>query len=175
MYKAHISEDKTRSQSVAQHLQGTQKLAGEFAAAFDCREWGDGCGLLHDIGKYSASFKRRIDEGGPITDHATAGAKELYNRGNVFGAYCISGHHSGLLDGGTVGDSAGEATLMGRMKKRLDDYSAFQHEVEIPAFPAPLLKPLGKGGFSAAFFVRMLFSSLVDADYLDTEEFMKEA
>lgn len=174
MYKAHYSEDKTRSQSVAEHLQGTQKLAGEFAAAFDCREWGDGCGLLHDIGKYSASFKRRIDEGGPITDHATAGAKELYNRGNVFGAYCISGHHSGLLDGGTLGDSAGEATLMGRMKKRLDDYSAFQHEVEIPAFPAPLLKPLGKGGFSAAFFVRMLFSSLVDADYLDTEEFMKE-
>ena len=79
-----------------------------------------------------------------------------------------------MLDGGTIGDSAGEATLMGRMKKRLDDYSAFQHEVEIPAFPAPLLKPLGKGGFSAAFFVRMLFSCLVDADYLNTEDFMKE-
>ena len=59
MYKAHYSEDKTRSQSVAEHLQGTQKLAGKFAAAFDCREWGDGCGLLHDIGKYKMCIRDR--------------------------------------------------------------------------------------------------------------------
>ena len=173
MFLAHISEDKSREQSIHDHLQGTANLAGNFSEAFGCRKWGVGCGLLHDIGKYSAAFQKRL-HGGSITDHATAGAKEVYKRKNMLAAYCISGHHSGLLDGGTQGDSAGEATLMGRMKKEVEDYQAFQDEVDIPVFPEPSIKPLGKFGFTASFFTRMVFSCLVDADYLDTETFMSE-
>ena len=44
--------------------------------------------------------------------------------------------------------------------------------MKIPAFSPPPLRQLGKGGFSLSFFIRMLFSCLVDADYLDTEAFM---
>ena len=171
MYLAHISEDKTREQTILDHLKGTAELAGDFSSAFHCREWGYGCGMLHDIGKYSEKFQKRLC-GGSITDHATAGAKELYERKNFIGAYCISGHHSGLLDGGQFADAGGEATLKGRMQKALEDYQAFQMEVEIPGFPAIPLRQLGKGGFSLSFFIRMLFSCLVDADYLDTEAFM---
>lgn len=41
--------------------------------------------------------------------------------------------------------------------------------------PLPLsLKPLESAGFSISFFVRMLFSCLVDADYLDTEAFVTD-
>lgn len=173
MFLAHISEDNLREQSILDHLKGTANLAGGFASAFGAGDWGYGCGLLHDIGKYSNSFQKRL-HGGKITDHATAGAKELYQKNNYVGAYCISGHHSGLLDGGSAADTGGEATLKGRMQKELDDYQEFRNEVTIPAFKTPPLKPLGRGGFSLSFFIRMLFSCLVDADYLDTEAFMTD-
>lgn len=173
MFLAHISEDGLREQSILEHLKETANLAGRFASAFGAEDWGYGCGLLHDIGKYSDSFQKRL-HGGKITDHATSGAKELYQRKNYVGAYCISGHHSGLLDGGSVADTGGEATLKGRMQKELDDYQEFRNEVTIPAFKTPPLKPLERGGFSLSFFVRMLFSCLVDADYLDTEAFMTD-
>lgn len=173
MYLAHISEDKNREQSIKEHLTGTAELAGEFASSFSCREWGYGCGLLHDIGKYSEKFQKRL-HGGSITDHATAGAQELFKRKNHIAAYCISGHHSGLLDGGSVADAGGEATFKGRMQKTVEDYQAFHQEIEIPVFSNPPLTPLGKGGFSLSFFIRMLFSCLVDADYLDTEDFMAD-
>lgn len=171
MYLAHISEDKCREQNLLDHLTATAEMAGQFAAAFDCEGWGYGCGILHDIGKYSQKFQARL-HGGTITDHATAGAKELRTRNNFIGAYCISGHHSGLLDGGNDADAGGDATLWGRMKKDLEDYQVYKTEVQFPEFPPIPLKPLGKGGFSYSFFIRMLFSCLVDADYLDTEAFM---
>lgn len=171
IYLAHITEDKTKEQGIAAHLTETAQLSGDFAQAFACREWGYGCGYLHDIGKYSDKFQQRL-RGGAMTDHATAGARELYDRKNYIGAYVISGHHSGLLDGGSSADIGGEATLKGRMNKTLEDYKAFQSEIRIPEFPAIPLKPIGEGGFSLSFFIRMLFSCLVDADFLDTEQFM---
>lgn len=173
MYLAHISDDKKRTQTILEHLKGTAELAAAFSDVFSCKEWGYGCGMLHDLGKYSVKFQQRL-KGGPITDHATAGARELYKRGKYPGAYCISGHHCGLLDGGSAADVGGEATLRGRMQKELEDYQAYRTEIEIPQFQSIPLKPLGKGGFSMAFFIRMLFSCLVDADYLDTENFMTE-
>lgn len=171
MYLAHISDDKKREQTLLSHLTGTARRAGEFADEFGCKEWGEGCGMLHDIGKYSQEFQRRL-HGGPKVDHATAGAKELYIRKNIIQSYCVAGHHSGLPDGGTQADESDNATLQYRVKKQLNVYDAFQNEVQVPQFPRAPLKPLGKGNFSAAFFTRMLFSCLVDADYLDTEEFM---
>lgn len=173
-YLAHISEDKTREQTILEHLNGTARLAQAFADEFGCKEWGYGCGLLHDIGKYSEKFQKRL-QGGTITDHATAGAKELFVKHNYIGAYCISGHHSGLLDGGSPADAGGEATLKGRMQKEVEDYHIFKNEVQVPDFPPSIpLKPWGKGGFCLSFFIRMLFSCLVDADYLDTEAFMSD-
>lgn len=163
MYYAHISEDKLRSQTVLNHLEGTAALAGEFASAFGCGEWGYGVGLLHDIGKYSDSFQRRL-KGGPRTDHSTAGAVELEYAKNRIAAYCVAGHHAGLPNGGVVGDVGGESTLLGRLHKKPDTYQIYKQEIKFPSFPPPGLRPLGKGGFSMSFFIRMLFSCLVDAE-----------
>lgn len=173
MFLAHISDDKSREQSILEHSLGTAVLAGGFSSVFGCREWGYGCGMVHDIGKYSVRFQKRL-HGGSITDHATAGAQEVYKKGNLLAAYCVSGHHSGLLDGGTRGDCAGEATLMGRMKKQVEHYDTFREDIEIPVFPEPAIKPIERFGFTASFFTRMVFSCLVDADYLDTEGFMSD-
>ncbi len=172
-FMAHISDDKLREQSVQEHLKNTALLAGQFADKFCCRDWGFGCGMLHDIGKYSKKFQLRL-HGGPIVDHATAGARELYSRGYLMAAYCVAGHHSGLPDGGTQADIAGSSTLYGRMKKQLKDYQAYQSEIVMPEFTNPPLVPVGRGGFSVSFFIRMLYSCLVDADFLDTEQFMSD-
>ena len=99
---AHISEDGTRVQTVADHLQGTAVLCGQFAAAFDAQQQGTWLGLLHDIGKYSTKFQRRL-QGGEKVDHSTAGAQVAARYGQIPLAFAIAGHHSGLPDGGGGG------------------------------------------------------------------------
>lgn len=176
-YIAHISKDKTREQSLKEHLLKTAELAGTFAEEFGSKEQAEGAARIHDIGKYSEGGQQRM-RGGPKVDHATAGAQEIYDEKrtfNILASYCVAGHHGGLPDGGTDADAAGTSTLKGRLKKKLagsDDYSAYQKEIAKDNIPAPPLKPLGKGGFTLSLWTRMIYSCLVDADFLDTERFM---
>ena len=66
-------------------------------------------------------------------------------------------------------------TLEGRKWKRIEDYSAFKSEIEIPEINIIPFDPLKEPDpdFSLSVFIRMLYSCLVDADFLDTEKFMK--
>lgn len=172
-YYAHKAEDG-RKQSVEEHLQGTAKLCAAFAGKFGAEEQGRFIGLLHDIGKYSDEFQQRLC-GGPKVDHATAGAIESARKGAEWGAFCVAGHHSGIPDGGSPKtDCPGDPTLYGRLKKGLaggiPEYAGhWKDELSIPA----LLPQWGKNPLTDSFLIRMLYSCLVDADYLDTETFMK--
>ncbi len=176
-YVAHLQEE--REQTVKEHLEGTAKLSGEFAKKFGKEEWGYCCGYLHDIGKYSVEFQHKIRENGnEQIDHSTAGAKVCVEKGGLYPimSYCIAGHHAGLPNYGSSQDGGFESTLMGRMKKTLKDYSAYQDEIEIPKVTTV---PIAYGetknpDFSLSVFIRMLYSCLVDADFLDTEAFMKK-
>lgn len=47
---AHVSVD-SRVHLLREHLEGTAKLAAEFAAEFGAEEWGRLAGLWHDLGK----------------------------------------------------------------------------------------------------------------------------
>lgn len=172
-FLAHKDANSGREQSVLAHLQGTAELAAGFAAAFGAADEGRRCGMLHDAGKYSAAFQRRIN-GDPIwVDHSTAGALESAKLGDVPAAFCAAGHHGGLPDGGVRGDDIRKPTLHGRLRKvpghDIEDYSAFFSEVRVPAAQVPAYVRTPENGF---FFTRMLYSCLVDADYLDTERFM---
>lgn len=72
-YYAHISDDGRR-QMIAEHLAGTAALCRSFAGEFGAEAEGELMGLAHDIGKCTDGFQKRLLEGGPIVDHATAGA-----------------------------------------------------------------------------------------------------
>lgn len=169
-YLAHISQDGRR-QTVLEHLDGTAELCAGFAAAFRAEDQGRLTGLAHDLGKYSAAFQRRLN-GGAKVDHATAGAAECGKLNQLSAAFAVAGHHGGLPDGGGQGDHYEDNTLCGRMKKaalgKLEPYEAWRQEIQLPVihrkeFPNFL---------EEIFFTRMLYSCLVDADFLDTETFM---
>ena len=169
-FLAHKSEDK-REQTVQEHLNGTAALCARFAAAFGSEGQGRLAGLAHDLGKYSAAFQRRLN-GGAKVDHATAGAAECCRLGQSSAAFAVAGHHGGLPDGGSQGDHWEDGTFCGRMKKaalgKLEPYEAWQKEIRLP----PVSQPAFSGGPEEMFFTRMLYSCLVDADFLDTETFM---
>lgn len=170
---AHISEDHSRTQTVYEHLSGTASLAGRFAAAFGAEQEAELAAWLHDIGKYSTAFQKRLN-GGPKTDHATAGAQEAMKLRppHPQAAFAIAGHHAGIPDGGNPrNDTADDATLFGRLKKDVPSYDHWR-EVTLPQSAPP--DWACKEDLSFAFFTRMLYSCLVDADFIDTETFMDE-
>ncbi len=177
-YFAHSTEDPTKAdwQPLCVHLTEVARRCGEFASRFDAEPWGRVCGLLHDLGKFSREFQARL-EGGRRVDHATAGARKAVEvfglgRGRLL-AYAVAGHHSGLPDGGADGGARTD-TLSGRLdpaKVSVPEIRDFQSVLD--AAPVQLPRPpIGRDGFSRAFFIRMLFSSLVDADFLDTEAWL---
>lgn len=176
-------------QLVENHLHNVAELARKFAEPFGAGEWAYAAGLLHDIGKYSNEFQHMLirandDETnseflhGP--DHSSAGAQEINRRfadglGKLL-AYAIAGHHSGLLDG-----KSNEACLEKRLQKKISDYSSCPSTVlgsisnlQLPRYFVQKA-PHEVVAFRIQFFVRMIFSCLVDADRLDTEAFYNEA
>lgn len=139
---AHISEDQTRTQTVAEHLRNTAALAGTFAAAFDAEGEAQFAGILHDIGKYSTKFQQRLKGGAPV-DHSTAGAQQALRQGHPQAAFAIAGHHSGLPDGGSAADDPGDSTLFGR---RLGIYSVSCYNDQFQKLDAAgALEPLPDG------------------------------
>ena len=195
-YLGHLDEETGREQLLCDHLTGVADLAGRFAAAFGEEAMGRLLGLYHDIGKYSREFQAylRADEEekrrrrGRI-DHSTAGTQEIVRlrqsaddeqsrrlgRGMAqVMAFCIAGHHGGIPNQGTTANTAEDGTLLGRLKRRnLPDYRAY-HEADLPQTlpPSLLLEQVARAPLSAMLYTRMLFSCLVDADFLDTEDFM---
>ena len=164
---AHISEDGARTQTIYEHLSGTAELAGAFAAPFGAQKEAAYAAQLHDIGKFSINFQKRLHGGDPV-DHSTAGAQEAIKAGHIPAAFAIAGHHSGIPDGGNPHDSADESTLFGRRERPVKDYSAWKQEIT----PLPDWLQGRPDNLTMAFFTRMLYSCLVDADFIDTEPFM---
>lgn len=169
-YLAHVAEDG-REQSLLEHLEGTAQLCAQFAAWFGAGEQGRLAGMAHDLGKYSQAFQKRVRGSAIRVDHATAGAFECARAGQPLAAFAVAGHHGGLPDGSAAGKQAG-SSFDERLKKKLEDYSGWTQEVTLP-WQAPVPEYLDKTGREYVFFTRMLYSCLVDADYLDTEAFMK--
>jgi CRISPR-associated endonuclease/helicase Cas3 len=182
-YYAHTCPGKVE-QRLIDHLQNVSKYAEILGSDAGVSEFATLAGYLHDLGKYSESFQKRLLGEGPKVDHSTAGGQlitqlKLPNLNPLIQtmlAYCIFGHHAGLADYGSVVDLPGDSTLQGRLKKSVPDYNAYRSELSFTNFQFPVklhLRALhGKTPFSFSFFTRMVFSVLVDADFLETESYV---
>ena len=176
---AHSTANVSKAdwQSLPDHLKGVGTLARQFAQAFGAGELAEIQGWLHDLGKYTEPYQLRLQGGALRVDHSTWGARIAARHYPGIGhllAYGIAGHHAGLANG----DGQGERSVL---RQRLDDGyelpaldSAWKRDIALPAkLPMVDLKPCDgkRKNFQLAFFTRMMFSCLVDADFLDTERF----
>ncbi|NMC13603.1 MAG: CRISPR-associated helicase Cas3' [Chloroflexi bacterium] len=184
---AHRRDDEETEywQTVFEHLTNTADLARQFGSNANVADLAYIAGLVHDLGKYSQEFQKRLAGKAIRVDHSTAGAKELvtlckdtpYELIARLLAYPITGHHTGLLDYGDFTDLPENGTLIARLESDVCDYGAYKTEIDLSALPFPQrlhVRPLnGKLGFSLAFLTRMIYSALVDADFQETETFMR--
>ena len=176
-YYAHVREsanDNKKYQTVAQHLTGTAELCRGFAAAFGADADGELAGLAHDIGKCTEEFQNRLLNDSPIVDHATAGAMACAVWGSRYVSACVAGHHGGLQDFGNMRTARrDDGTFYGRLLKGREE-GCLEHcgESGVALPMATISAAQGLNTLQASFWTRMLYSCLVDADFLDTERFM---
>lgn len=167
---SHIRTEDRAIQSNEEHQQGVAKRASEFAGAFGMAEWGRVLGLLHDKGKEKKAFQQHIIRESGLNleirvegdfKHAYVGAliaKKLFPQRHLLMDNALMGHHRGLYDDGGMKEV---------MKSEIPD------DVSVEDIDAHLEIPrLGKP-HDIHHLQRMLYSCLVDADYLDTEAFMQ--
>ena len=183
-YLGHKNIKDDSEQTLKEHLIGVSELAGKFALEFEEDEVGKLVGLYHDIGKYSKEFQKYIrQETKEKVDHSTAGAKKLSNEKTVatlVAAFCIAGHHCGIPNIGEKNvTKIGETTFYSRVNnKNIPEYADYRKEIEEPGkYHSKIISTISgdvEKIFSLMFYTRMIFSCLVDADFLDTEKFMSK-
>lgn len=181
---SHLFKDDTdcwHIQSNDEHLAGVAKLSESFADEFGMGSWGRVLGLLHDKGKERKVFQDYIRYNSGYAPeiqchsehyHAFVGgllAKSIYGRG-AESLLCnqIMSHHSGLHDFCHIEEA---------LKKDIpSDVNRCVEKIQLNRPPFSLSPIKGCKGMTpdANHLSRMLFSCLVDADYLDTELFMDE-
>lgn len=206
-FLAHVKHCDDGSWSVHRlgaHLEDVAKMAGEFAAKFGNRDWGELVGYWHDLGKFHPAWQQYLrrktgyDEDAHIENqagrpnHSTAGAVLALDSGKQAPpsrilAYIIAGHHAGLPD--WYHDEAG-GDLCSRIYANVLDFLLDTAELNLISnipetipfikknFPqTPPMRVASDQEFAQRkehfhLWVRILFSCLVDADFLDTEGFM---
>jgi CRISPR-associated endonuclease/helicase Cas3 len=167
-------------ETVETHSREVAELASTFAEKFGAGPWGALLGKWHDLGKLAEAFQGYLQtasmetqESAPRVDHSTAGGKHLVTTlGSVSQSHALAnalfGHHGGLHD---------HAEVIRRLGNGVEIPTVPGHEgllrLEPETFEALKTSPwLNQRGYAFGFFVRMLFSCLVDADYLCTERFL---
>ncbi len=166
------------------HLDLVAKYAIEFAEKLNATEWANLLGYWHDLGKYDPRFQAYLKGEPTKVTHSSFGAQhaieqfpEAFKPFAYLLSYCILGHHAGLPD---FRDQNSERKRASSLSMRLQDEStrisldeipSQIHQMQPPGMPS-LAIDRKSGPFQLAFWTRLLFSCLVDADYLATEEFM---
>lgn len=176
-YLAHTKNERGKPHILHEHLKGVGELAAQYAAQMNpnfasIARW---AGLLHDIGKYRDAFQNYLLDGNkqrgsdPDTHHAVYGAALAYERGSTTLPFAIAGHHAGLHDPDHLMEKVIERPSYHAFERLPEVVARFQSELE--AIPEVFDEPEFVGeNAKTDLYVRMLFSALVDADFLDTEK-----
>ena len=182
-------DDVTKWQTLQDHCKTVADMAASFANSFASSKCGWLLGMVHDLGKARASFQSYLYRCNGVEDpdpdfgdrtHASAGAIWLWQHAGNLGkalAYCIAGHHAGIPDwsGGSTPDGT-LAMLLKHEVSVLDEMPVSKwiadHETAwlSERLPSPFV--FSRDDSSLSFWIRMMYSCLVDADFLDTEAFM---
>ncbi len=193
-YIAHVKKQKDGSWEMPhllkEHLSNTGKRAKLLADKFKSGSWGEAAGYAHDVGKGRLEWQKYLksksgfsyDEEAHLENqsgrlhHAIHGAKLVEKEyGKSFGrllSYIIAGHHSGLADWSSA-QGAGNSSLNSRLNSQLCIDDIDKDIVENIKEIKPSNPPWQfAAGLDLSLWIRMIYSTVVDADFLDTEEYM---
>jgi len=175
---AHSPNDQGRWHSLVDHLAGTGKRAREFGAAFGSADICRLVGELHDLGKADPAWQRYLAAAAagtklPTVDHKYAGAALCREWGLSTLAMIIAGHHGGLPDVSQFKAKLADAPTDGHRAaiQCLDELGITRRDgAVVPERFRPVSTSDRAGSRRLEFWMRMVFSALIDADRLDTEE-----
>lgn len=173
-YYAHSLQGKPRSewQPLEVHLKNVAELAASFGNNDTVKFLFNIAGMLHDFGKYQIEFQKYLVEGGTrgSVPHAVWGAGYARILGMNEITFAIDGHHKGLPNKSDL--------KIDTEKFKRKDVTKFDSIIESfikdTAFSENNAKSLSlkySDPLQKELFIRYLFSSLIDADWLDTEAF----
>ena len=172
---SHVRQSDGVIQSNSDHQEGVARLVSQFTAEFGMSEWGRVMGLLHDKGKEKKAFQQHISRESGLDPnvkvegdcrHAYVGAliaKQLYSKFSPLMINALMGHHRGLYDDGKMKEV---------MKLEIPK-DVIVEKIDAKFEILQLEKPVKGYQKDIHHLQRMLYSCLVDADYLDTEAFMQ--
>lgn len=171
-YIAHSENGNGEEQTIKQHSEGVADIMKSFALTDEYADIYAYCGLLHDVGKYSEGFQRYIRAGGEKEPHAKWGAYMAKNDRLINIAFSVFGHHMGLPNRDTMFETFIQCE--NEKGKWLEIQRSLRNDGMCipPCDNAPFNRI--DGNTAKELFVRMLYSSLVDADSLDTERHFQE-
>ena len=185
---AHTKDGK--NQLLSEHLEQVAEIAAGFGKPFNNEDWCHYAGMFHDLGKADAAWQKYIrGEKTTSINHSEAGAQYAYSKVNPKDPiakvipYLIAGHHAGLPDW-----DAGSGNSLKSILSDID-VAYLEKLVEESGVRGllneglPESMPFGKNDLKKDnpkelmehfhLWIRMLYSCLVDADFLDTEKFME--
>ncbi|MGV8119782.1 MAG: CRISPR-associated helicase Cas3' [Candidatus Xenobiia bacterium LiM19] len=187
-YYAHSKKGELpdKWQPLDEHLKNVAELAAGYAAKFFSQDWAYNAGMLHDLGKADSIFQGYLLRENELDDsdydsgrvnHSSAGAALAEEKfGPFIGrtyAYIVAGHHAGLPD--WYPSKTGNAALSIRLDiegknnlSRIREYA----DSNLPNLKSVSKPPSFVKPSAFHFWVRMIYSCMVDADFLDTEQFM---
>jgi CRISPR-associated helicase Cas3/CRISPR-associated endonuclease Cas3-HD len=172
-YWAHSKNDAGRRHRLVDHLRSTAELAACFADPFGGDQVAWWLGLLHDVGKASCSWQEglvraEVDRGPVNIDHKTLGARLAFERGLGKYALAIDGHHGGLGSPPALANRLKSLTPADR-ERHADAEAALGWLVpELAQAGAVELPTWWVDPLVGEMALRLVFSALCDADFLDT-------
>ncbi|MGQ3684041.1 MAG: CRISPR-associated helicase Cas3' [Candidatus Loosdrechtia sp.] len=174
---AHSANSEGQKHRLDEHLKEVASLAKKLADKFGAGNLAYLAGLWHDLGKINPRFQdyleicNRDQQPGKVP-HAIWGAALAYNITSRIGggnrweeiSLIIAGHHSGIDQPGSLSQ---------RMEQRIQQETGFLQSIakylhQLPSPPS--FKISESTRTERELFIRMVFSALVDADYLNTEK-----
>lgn len=160
------------------HLDAVGSLAAEFAKSTLWPDEAMLAGRLHDLGKYGDLFQARLRGEESGLDHWSAGAWVALEQKCAAAALAIQGHHIGLQSLARNDLKRLNPKWLAEHHQSLrltaSDIQALKNQfaddgLTVPPVTQTVFGSLLDATVLTMLDVRMLFSTLVDADYLDTE------
>ena len=173
--------DGNKSQKLITHIDGVRNNASLFSKEFGCEAWGALLGDWHDLGKFMEAFQRYMLEDEHRIEHAVVGGRYATDQFDdplrkLALQLTITCHHTGLQNSETLRKRLLSATQLVQDAIKTAPNDLLNRK--LPEWPKWLIPPsdtAGKKGInewkrSLEFWIRLLHSCLVDADWLDAEK-----